>query len=102
MSRPLEYENLVKTGAFKEAASSEASIEQFLRTADEMCAAAKAPLASSARFLLAYEGMFSVVMAVLEFYEVRPGDGAGMTRKDDRQSGHFKVRRRFIKTCGET
>lgn len=31
----------------------------------------------SARFLLAYEGVFSVVMAVLEAYEVRLGDGGG-------------------------
>ncbi len=33
--------------------------------------------AQSVRFALAYEGMFSVVMAVLESYDVRPGDGGG-------------------------
>lgn len=32
---------------------------------------------TSPTFLLAYEGMFNVVMAVMEFYEVRPGDGGG-------------------------
>jgi hypothetical protein len=54
-----------------------ASISQFLRTADEMLAASASPMPDSARFLLAYEGMFSVVMAVLEFHEVRPGDAGG-------------------------
>jgi hypothetical protein len=27
---------------------------------------------------MGYEGMFDVVMAVLEFHEVRPGDGQGI------------------------
>ena len=30
-----------------------------------------------ARFTLAYEGMFNIVMAVLEFHGVRPGDTGG-------------------------
>ena len=42
-----------------------------------MIAAAKLPMPDSARFFLAYEGMFSVVMAVLEFYGVRPADTGG-------------------------
>jgi hypothetical protein len=75
--RPTEYENLLRTGAFKDAVASKDSIAQFIRTAEEMQAGAKSPMADSARFFLAYEGMFSVVMAVLEFYEVRPGDGGG-------------------------
>lgn len=77
MSRPAEYDNLLKTGAFKEAVSSKDSIAQFIRTADEMQVAARTPMPESARFALAYEGMFNVVMAVLEFHEVRPGDGGG-------------------------
>jgi hypothetical protein len=53
------------------------SIAQFLWTADDMVAAAKLPMPDSARFFLAYEGMFNVVIAVLEFYEVRPADTGG-------------------------
>jgi hypothetical protein len=77
MPRPPEYDALLKIGSFKEAVSSKDSLAQFLNTADEMVAAAKSPIPNSARFLLAYEGMFSVVMAVLEFYAVRPGDAGG-------------------------
>ncbi|NIM42431.1 MAG: hypothetical protein GTN84_14775 [Hydrogenophaga sp.] len=67
----------MKIGSFKEAVTSEASIAQFLRTADDMMAAAQHPMPDSARFFLAYEGMFSVVMAVLEFHGVRPADTGG-------------------------
>ena len=77
MTRPAEYENLLKLGSFKEAASSTESIEQFMRNAQELAAAAKTGLGASPQFLLAYEGMFNVVMAVLEFHEVRPGDASG-------------------------
>lgn len=77
MPRPPEYDALLKIGSFKQAVSSNDSIAQFLRTADDMVAAAKLPMPDSARFFLAYEGMFSVVMAVLEFYEVRPADTGG-------------------------
>lgn len=77
MPRPPEYENLLKIGSFKEAVSNKESIAQFLRTADDMVVAAKVPVPDSARFFLAYEGMFCVVMAVLEFYEVRPADTGG-------------------------
>ena len=77
MPRPPEYDGLLKIGSFKEAVSNKDSIAQFLRTADDMVAAAKSPMPDSARFFRAYERMFSVVMAVLEFYEVRPADTGG-------------------------
>jgi hypothetical protein len=77
MARPAEYENLLRIGAFKDAASSPDSIAQFLNTAQEFSASAKMVQAQSVRFALAYEGTFSVVMAVLEYYGVRPGDGGG-------------------------
>ncbi len=77
MTRPPEYDNLLKIGAFKDAVSSKESRNQFVRTAEDMQASANVPMLDSARFLLAYEGMFSVVMAVLEFHGVRPGDGGG-------------------------
>jgi hypothetical protein len=66
-----------KIGAFKDAASSADSVAQFLTTAQEFSASAKTLRAHSVRFAVAYEGMFSVVMAILEFYGVRPGDGGG-------------------------
>lgn len=77
MPRPDAYEALLKIGSFKPAASSPASIAQFMSNADEMLAATNGTMPNSARFLLAYEGMFSIVMAVLEFHEVRPGDAGG-------------------------
>lgn len=77
MPRSAEYDNLLKVGSFKDAVSTKDSIAQFLQTADEMAAGAKASIPESARFFLAYEGMFNVVMAVLEFHGVRPGDGSG-------------------------
>lgn len=48
-----------------------------MRTAQDMLTATAAPMPESARFLLAHEGMFNIVMAVLEFHEVRPGDAGG-------------------------
>lgn len=75
MVRPTEYDNLVKTGALKDAISTRESIVQFLATAEELRATAKVLMPDSARFTLCYEGMFNVVMAVLEFYGTRPGDG---------------------------
>jgi len=75
--RPATYDALLRIGSFKEAVSNPDSIAQFLRTAGDMVAAISAAQPESARFLLAYEGMFNVVMAVLEFYEVRPGDSGG-------------------------
>ena len=77
MPRPATYDALLKIGSFKEAASDPASISQFLRIAEDMTTALSSPQPESAKFLLAYEGMFNVVMAVLEFYEVRPGDSGG-------------------------
>jgi hypothetical protein len=77
MPRPTEYEALLKIGSFKAAVSSPPAIAQFLQTAQDMLDATGASMPDSAKFLLAYEGMFSVVMAVLEFHEVRPGDSGG-------------------------
>ena len=48
-----------------------------MQNAQELQDASKGSLGASPQFLLAYEGMFNVVMAVLEFYEVRPGDAGG-------------------------
>ncbi len=77
MDRPIEYENLIRTRSFKAAVSDRGSIEQFMRMAEVLQEDASGPLRDATRFVLCYEGMFNVVMAVLEFREVRPGDGAG-------------------------
>lgn len=69
MPRPPECDALIKLGSFKSAITNTGSIRQFLQSAEEMVAATEHPMADSARFLLAYEGMFSVVMAVLEFHD---------------------------------
>lgn len=53
MARPIEYENLLKVGSFKEAASSQESIKQFMQNAQELLAATKAGLGASPQFLLA-------------------------------------------------
>lgn len=77
MARPTEYDNLVKIGQLKDADSSPDSIAQFMQMAQDMRADAQANARTSTKFYLAYEGMFNVIMAVLESYGTRPGDGAG-------------------------
>ena len=77
MPRPAEYDNLLQRGLLKAAVAQPASVEQFMRTASDLARAAEHPMVDSARFTLAYEAMFNVVMAVLEFHEVRPGDSPG-------------------------
>ncbi|MBY4722263.1 MULTISPECIES: hypothetical protein [Burkholderia] len=76
MSRPTEYENLIKANAFDEVAPTPGAIAGFLRnaadykvTADELDSARHLQV-----FTLAYEGYFQVVQAILEFYEVRTKD----------------------------
>ncbi|VWB62868.1 hypothetical protein BLA6993_02929 [Burkholderia lata] len=76
MSRPTEYENLIKAKAFDEVAPTPGAIAGFLRNAADYKATADE--LDSARhlqvFTLAYEGYFQVVQAILEFYEVRTKD----------------------------
>lgn len=77
MTRPVEYDNLIEKGAFKPATIDQNSIAQFMRSAEEMLVTSKATTSAAPRFTLAYEGMFNVVMAVLEFHGVRPDDSPG-------------------------
>jgi hypothetical protein len=49
VARPVEYDNLLKVGSFKVAASSREAITQFLRTADDMLAGAQIALPDAAR-----------------------------------------------------
>jgi hypothetical protein len=77
MTRPVEYDNLLGNGTFKPAIVSKQSIDQFLQTAQEMAATSKLATGNASSFVLSYDGMFNVVMAVLEHRGVRPGDSAG-------------------------
>ncbi len=76
MTRPAEYENLIKTKAFEAIAPTAGAIAGFLRNAADYKASAEAldPARQLQVFTLAYEGYFQVVQAVLEFYEVRTKD----------------------------
>ena len=76
MTRPAEYENLIKTKAFEAIAPTAGAIAGFLRNAADYKASAEAldPARHLQVFTLAYEGYFQVVQAVLEFYEVRTKD----------------------------
>lgn len=53
MPRPPEYDSLLRIGSFKRAVANPASIAQFMRTADDMAAAAAQPVPDSARFIRA-------------------------------------------------
>jgi hypothetical protein len=73
MPRPPEYENRIKTKAFEPVARTKGAVEGFLNDA-----AYGLEVASSIdvkrpkqRFILAYEGFYALVQAVLELHEVR-------------------------------
>lgn len=77
-TRSTEYANLVTRGILKAAAKSADSIDQYVKTASDLLADARRPSNSPhGRYLMAYEGLFSLAMAVLEYHGTRPGDGEG-------------------------
>lgn len=92
MSRPNEYDNLIKSKAFEAVAPTTGAVDGFLRNAADYLAAAKA--LDQAKhlqvFTMAYEGYFQVVQAVLEFFEVRTKD-AGRNLAIQRVSTDLKV-----------
>jgi len=73
MPRPPEYDNLIRTRALEEVAQTPGAIEGFLKDAAESLEVATAVDVKrpKQRFILAYEGFYSLVQAVLEFYSVR-------------------------------
>jgi hypothetical protein len=73
MPRPLEYNNLIKGGAFEAITRTAGVTEAFLKTAAEDLEVAKSIDIKhpKQRFTLAYEGFYSLVQSVLDFYEVR-------------------------------
>src|SRR3954462_15436450 len=73
MRRPIEYENLIKTRAFEAVVRTEGAAEGFLKDASESLEVAGSIDVNrpKQRFILAYEGFYALVHAVLELYEVR-------------------------------
>jgi len=78
MSRPLEYDNLIKTRALESVQPTPGAVAGFLKNAESFLALSKILLAGKPVttepmqvFTNAYEGYHQVVQAVLEFYEVR-------------------------------
>jgi hypothetical protein len=77
MSRPPEYENLIKTKAFAAQPVTPGATAALLKNAQEYLLVAQSMDASvhpMQVFSMAYEGFFQVVQAVLEFYTVRVKD----------------------------
>ena len=73
MQRPVEYQNLIKTGAMEEAAQTPGALAQYLTNAQNYWAGANQidVALSMQRFTSAYEGYFQLVQAVQEYYGVR-------------------------------
>ena len=92
MSRPPEYENLIKTKALETVVPTPGAVALYLRNASDYLATAKAanPQQSLQVFTLAYEGYFQLVQAVLELYEVRTKE-AGRNLAIQRVSMDLKV-----------
>lgn len=73
MMRPSEYDNLIRTRALEEVPQTPGAIEGFLKDAAESLEVARTVDVKrpKQRFILAYEGFYSLVQAVLELYSVR-------------------------------
>ena len=73
MQRPIEYQNLIKTGALEEVAQTPGALALYLTNAQNYLTGANQIDASLSmqRFTSAYEGYFQLVRAVQEFYGVR-------------------------------
>ena len=92
MSRPPEYENLIKTRSLEEVAPTPGSVPRYLQNAREYLETVKDvdQKRSLQIFTLAYEGYFQLVQAVLEFYGVRTKD-AGRNLAIQRVSTDLKL-----------
>lgn len=97
MSRPTEYENLIKTRALEAVQPTPGAVAGFLKNAENFLALAKVllagtPLATEPMqvFTNAYEGYHQVVQAVLEFHAVRTKE-AGRALAIQRVSADLKL-----------
>lgn len=92
MTRPTEYENLIKTRALEAVQSTPGAVHVYLQNAADYLAAA---MQTNERltlqiFTAAYEGYFQIVAAFLEFHQVRAKD-AGRNLVIQRVSSDLKL-----------
>lgn len=92
MQRPIEYQNLIKTGALEEVAQTPGAVAQYIENAKNYLASAKQidQNLSMQRFTSAYEGYFQLVQAVQEYYGVR-AKGAGRNLVIQRVGSDLKM-----------
>jgi hypothetical protein len=76
MPRPPEYDNLIKYNKLEEVKQTPGAVEGFLKDAAENLDVSRGLDVKhpKQRFILAYEGFYSLTQAVLEFYSVRTKD----------------------------
>ncbi len=77
MVRPIEYDNLVKAGSFKDVPSNPEFVNQYLVGAHALLLDASRDIGPPSRYILAYDAFFGVVQAVLDFHGVRTTDNRG-------------------------
>jgi hypothetical protein len=77
MTRPVEYDNLIRNGALLDQPATPGALAAYLNNAAGYLAAARAldpAVMAMPVFSSAYEGLFQLVQAVFEFREVRIKD----------------------------
>ena len=91
-TRPIEYENLIKTRALEAVAPTAGAMPLYLANAGNYLQAARqlGPELPMQVFTLAYEGYFQLVQAVLEFHAVRTKD-AGRNLAIQRVNSDLKL-----------
>lgn len=75
--RTAEVLNLLKTGTLSEAAQDDAAVAEFLLAATEYLADAQLVQHARTKFIMAYDGYFSLVAAYLAAQHVRTADKPG-------------------------
>ena len=92
MQRPIEYQNLIKTGALEAVLQTPGALAQYLANAKNYLTSAKQidQKLPMQRFTSAYEGYFQLVQAVQEHYGVR-AKGAGRNLVIQRVGSDLKM-----------
>lgn len=78
MQRPDAYNNLIKINSLKESDRDEDELQQYINVGTDLLRDAQnAALSPYSRYMLAYDGIHSLAMAVLLHYGTRPGNDKG-------------------------
>lgn len=77
MPRPVEYDNLIRAGYFHEQPATPGFLAQYLLVAGQCLDGASSAAHATPAYLLAYEGFYQLVQAVLEYHGVRAADRPG-------------------------